>query len=323
MFPWSESLEALRLDRFMAAALHDPESGYYARRIRMVGPRGDFSTAATLSPALGRAVSRWASASLRKTGCHHLIELGPGGGELAAAVLGGLPRTQRWGVRLHLVEGSEPLRERQRGLLGKRVRWHETAAEALDACGGRACVYSNEFLDAFPVRRFRRNRDEWEESWALPGREIWRPAGPIPESSAIRREWPDGQVVEIHQAVREWFGETLPHWKQGRMLTIDYGTEVDGLYQRQPDGSLRGYFHHQVVSGNQCFTRPGHQDLTADLNFTDLREWASPWARTTRLESQTDFLAGHAQSDEPADRLVADPHGAGGAFLVWESECGA
>ncbi|MGE9270822.1 MAG: SAM-dependent methyltransferase, partial [Verrucomicrobiales bacterium] len=112
MFPWPDSQTRLRIDTFMRAALHDPERGYYARRIREVGARGDFATSASLSGSLGRAIGHWANHSLRECRCRDLIELGPGNGELAAAVLASLPWPRRMRIRLHLVETSTPLRQR-------------------------------------------------------------------------------------------------------------------------------------------------------------------------------------------------------------------
>ena len=53
---------AARFEDWMRVALYDPDLGYYAQNVRSVGPRGDFSTAATLHPALGEAVAAWASA---------------------------------------------------------------------------------------------------------------------------------------------------------------------------------------------------------------------------------------------------------------------
>ena len=320
MFPWPDPATPMRLDRFMAAALHDPDRGYYARRIREVGRRGDFSTAATLSPALGRAVSRWATAALSATSCRNLIELGPGSGVLAAAVRSGLPRLRRWRTRIHLVEQSEPLRTQQRDLLGDRVCWHPTLAAALDACDGRACLYSNEFFDAFPIRRFRRHSGGWQESWVSPGEELWRETADLPGSSVFARDWAEGQIVEVHEGVRDWLHESLSHWRQGRMLTIDYGSEVDGLYHRRPAGSLRGYLYHQAIEGNECFLRPGHQDLTCDINFTDLRHWSSRWCASLALTTQAEFLADAMDPRDAGDRAAADPAGAGGAFLVWEAE---
>ena len=45
-WPWQGAVP-MRFDRFMELALHDPERGYYARRIRGVGKGGDFTTTPT------------------------------------------------------------------------------------------------------------------------------------------------------------------------------------------------------------------------------------------------------------------------------------
>ncbi len=337
MFPFESTNGPLRFDRFMAAALHDPERGYYSRRIRGVGRRGDFSTTATLTAALGPAVAGWSRAALRATRCRDLVELGPGDGSLAAAVLDAIPRLRR--PRLHLVETSAPLREAQQQALARhrrRVAWHPTAAAALDAAGGAACLYSNEFVDAFPVRRLRRAAGGWEELHLDPPAkgqatpvERWLPLLPpdeLPDSSLLDPglphldSLPDGQVVEVHASFRDWIHETLPHWRRGRMLTIDYGAPADRLLHRRPGGTLRGYFHHQLVTGPELHQRAGHQDLTADVNFTDLSRWAEPWAATLKRESQREFLAAHLDPASAVDRQLADPAGAGGAFLVLHLE---
>ena len=124
-------------EQFMARALHDPQHGYYARRITAVGRQGDFTTAPMLSDAPARAIAAWACKALRESGCRHLIEIGPGEGTLAAAVLHRLPWHVRWKTRLHLVETSTPLAARQRELLGKRATWHSGMSDALTACGGQ------------------------------------------------------------------------------------------------------------------------------------------------------------------------------------------
>ncbi|BCX50254.1 ATP synthase subunit beta [Haloferula helveola] len=320
MFPWSAPPEPLRFDRFMAAALHDPSQGYYARRIRDVGARGDFSTTATLSPALGTAIADWAVGAMAATDCRDLIELGPGSGELASTVLRNLPWHRRLRIRLHLVESSAPLRKLQQERLGSRVRFHETAAEALAACDGKACLYSNEFADAFPVRRFRREKEGWHECHLLPGEELWRATERLPDSTLFERSFPVGQIIEVAEAYHDWLDESLARWKAGRMLTIDYGSQVADLYRRQPGGSVRAYFHHQHLTGAEAFARPGHQDLTADVNFSDLARWSSPYARQLRLITQREFLLPHIRPNEAADRHSVDEHGAGHAFLVSELE---
>ena len=315
MFPWSSPTDPLRCDDFIAAALHHPEHGYYGRRIRNVGRGGDFTTTAVISPALPAAIASWALRSLRETGCRDLIELGPGDGTLAAGVLARLPWWRR--IRLHLVESSAPLRRIQQDRLGNRVRWHPDAASALAACKGRACLYSNEFFDAFPVRRFRFDGSAWSESHILPGLETWREAGPLPDSTHFHHPWPAGQIIEVHEACKTWLESLASHWRAGAMLTLDYGALVHDLHPRRPGGSLRAYFHHQCLSGHEVFLRPGHQDITADVNFSDLIRWLPSASHS--LRSQHDFLQPFADPADPADLHAIDPDGAGSAFLVLDS----
>ncbi|WP_193214504.1 SAM-dependent methyltransferase [Luteolibacter marinus] len=310
-WPWNLHDE-LRFDRFMELALHDPGQGYYARRIRGVGKGGDFTTTPMLTPALGRAIADWATGASKESACRDLIELGPGEGLLAATVLKHLPWWRR--PRLHLVERSAPLREKQADLLGTKVRWHDSVAAALDACGGRACLYSNEFADAFPVRCFRRDDDGWSELFVGPAGS-WRCCEALPDSSVFEIPHPPGQIVEVAESYRDYLHQWLPLWQAGRMLTIDYGAEAAALYHRRPRGSLRAYFMQQRLEGPEVFERPGRQDLTADVNFTDLQRWVAPPVTTARLVSQREFMRSHAT---PADARLQDAAGAGEAFRVLE-----
>lgn len=321
MFPWSDPSEALRFDHFMNAVLHHPEFGYYARRIRGIGQRGDFTTTAVLSPALGRAVAHWAATAMRKTACRNLIELGPGAGTLAAAVLHHLPWRLRHRCRLHLVETSGPLRAKQSQLLTKHVSWHASAADALRACGGNACLYSNEFADAFAVRRLRQIDGHWQELHLLPGHEVWLSSSDLPQSIHITHPWPNGQIIEVHESYQSWLAETLPLWKSGRFLTIDYGARCRDLYHRQPRGSLRAYFHQQALTGPDVYAHPGFQDLTADVNFSDLIQWSSPWVGSHSLITQREFLLPYIDTADPADLYAIDPDGPGTAFLCLDQEC--
>lgn len=313
-WPWISD-ESLRFDRFMDLALHDPERGYYARRIRGVGRGGDFTTTPMLTPSLGKAVAAWAAAAIKSTSCRHLIELGPGEGRLAYSVIRNLPWWIRMRSQLHLVETSSPLREKQRELLGTGARWHDSVEEALDVCGGKACLYSNEFADAFAVRRFRREASGWSELFVSPA-EQWLPCDKLPDSSVFETPHPPGQHVEVAEAYRRWLSGMVPHWKSGRMLTIDYGSEACTLYHRRPRGSVRAYLLQQRLEGPAIYENPGRQDLTADVNFTDLQRWPGSRLETVKLSTQQQFLQPFADPSDPADAHALDPHGAGGAFLV-------
>ena len=306
----------------MWRALYDPQRGYYSRRIAGIGRRGDFTTAPMLDDALAVAVARWAAEALRDTGCRDLVEIGPGEGRLAAGVWKRLPWSRRWGTRLHLVETSAPLREIQRQRLGSRVRWHDSPASALAACGGRAVIFSNELVDAFPVRVFEKTAGGWREVAVVfdatgRARESLMEESALPPSSSFHVDHPIGQRVEVHDSYRGWLGDWLPAWRAGRMLTIDYGGTADSIYHRRPRGTLRAYFMQQRFTGLEVYQHPGRQDLTTDVNFTDLVEWSDPWVRDSRIRTLADFARTHG-----AGGVLTDEAGVGGAFLTLDQVCG-
>ena len=297
----------------MARALHDPQHGYYAQRITAVGRRGDFTTAPMLSEAPARAIAAWATKALRETCCRNLVEIGPGEGALAAAVLKNLPWQIRWKTRLHLVETSAPLAARQRELLGRRATWHLGMEEALAACGGNAVIYSNELVDAFPVRRFQKTSQGWQELVVqFDGQrrvhESLLPPAPLPDSSGFLESHPVGQWIEVHDSYRRYLTEWLPGWKSGRMLTIDYGATAVAIYHRRTSGTVRAYLLQQRLEGQAIYENPGRQDLTADVNFTDLQNWSKAWIRDQHLMSLGKFLK------------IPEDHGAATAFCVLDQQ---
>jgi len=316
----------IRFDHFMERALHDPLRGYYANRISGIGHRGDFTTAPMLSAAPARAIAAWAAHAMRETACRNLIEIGPGEGTLAAAVLGHLPWQLRWKTRLHLVETSPALTALQQKHLGRRARWHRDIPAALAACAGRAVIFSNELVDAFPVRRFQNTADGWRELAVAfddnhRAHESLLPPAPLPPSSSFDQPHPIGQWIEVHDSYREWLTAWLPAWLAGRLLTIDYGACAANLYHRRPRGTLRAYLLQQRLEGPAIYDHPGRQDITADVNFTDLTDWSAPWATTAGPFPLHEFLRPFADPTNPADHALLDPHGAGSAFLVLDQRC--
>ena len=295
----------------MARALYDPLHGYYSRNIRDIGARGDFTTAPQLSETPAKAIATWIAAALRETGTRNLIEIGPGLGTLTSQVIHNLPFLLRMRTRFHLVESSPALAKRQRALLGNKVHHHTSVHSALAACSGNAVIFSNELVDAFPVRLFKRSGSQWREialdHSAAHTAEILLPLLELPPSEIFKRDFPEGQRVEIHDSYRLWLQSWLPDWKGGKMLTIDYGNTSDKLYDRRPDGTLRAYFLHQRTEGTEIYLNPGLRDITADVNFTDLTSWTEAWLVSEQPTQFYDFLRSFAAPDEQAI-LAASSH---------------
>ena len=75
----------------------------------------------------------------------------------------------------------------------------------------------------------------------------------------------------------------------------------------------------QRIEGPAIYQNPGRQDLTADVNFSDLIEWSRPWTADHRLLTLAAFLRERGQT---ADAGLTDEAGAGGAFMVLDQLCG-
>lgn len=279
------------IERFMERALHDPVRGYYARNIRSIGSRGDFTTAPQLSEAPAKAIAAWITRALRETKTRHVIEIGPGLGTLSAQVIRQMPIFARLRTRFHLVESSPTLAARQIELLGNKVSHHSTILHALEACSGEAVIFSNELVDAFPVRVYRKTNGLWREVALKDGTQILLPLAELPPSTVFPIDYPEGQTVEVHDSYRLWLESWLPYWKRGEMLTIDYGDTAEYLYVRRPHGTLRAYLLHQRLEGFAVFENAGIQDITADVNFTDIAAWASPWLASHTPQRFSDFIA--------------------------------
>ena len=328
----------LRFDRFMQLALYDPEAGYYTAHVARVGREGDFSTSATLSDALGYAIAAWAKAEAAGLRFRRpqLIESGAGDGSLARAVLRRLGWRARLGFSYHIVEISTKLREVQRERLrGHGVSWHPDVKTAVEAADGEALLFSNEFVDAFPCRRFVRGDDGWRELFFCHENGMWDErsfeAADLPDSSALNG-WTTpptkGQRVEVHESYGRWLRGLGQSLGRGSLLTVDYGGSAREVYRRRPDGTLRAYVHHQRLTGLDVYRRPGHQDLTADVNFDDLKRWgAAAGLVPVACVTQQQFLltwAPQRGKDKIRD-FLADPEGAGSAFKVLHQrkDCGS
>ena len=330
--------DSLPFREWMHRALYDPERGYYARQIRTVGRRGDFSTSATLSTALGEAIASWLrEQSENQPTVHSIIEVGGGSGDLMRAVRAALGWWKRRRFRFLMVEKSGVLRATQeKALQGTGVRWTEDVTEALQSCDGKAFIFHNELLDAFPVDLVEWNaeRRAWEEIWLSKTPERWteerRPLStPAEEQNAFDAlNWKPRagtQRAELGTAAHAWLQEWAPHWKAGAMLTIDYGDEFPGLYHRRPRGTLRAYQAHQLLTGPDIYDSMGRRDLTADINFSDLRHWGDAFGWQTKpMETQRDFLRrylhkfDHRLQQDRALAFLTDEHGAGTEFKVLE-----
>ncbi len=115
---------------YMQACLHDPEHGYYRRRMA-IGGAGDFVTAPEISQVFGELIGLWCAVVWQQMGAPHavrLIELGPGRGTLMRDTLRAarLVPEFRAALSVELIESNAALAAIQRTTLGGEddaLRW--------------------------------------------------------------------------------------------------------------------------------------------------------------------------------------------------------
>lgn len=262
----------ITVERFMALALADPVHGYYMRRDPF-GRSGDFVTAPEISQMFGELVGLWLAATWQAAGSPSealLVELGPGRGTLMADLLRATRAVPafRAAVRLHLVETSPALRERQAETLrasGVTPVWH---GRVEDVPGGAPLfLIANEFFDALPIRQFVANEGRWRERLVgldPLGRLTFGVAAESAPGSPPAAGVPDGAFREVSVAgsatMRHLAGRIRDDG--GALLVIDYGHVRSGL-----GDTLQAVRDHRFVDP---LAEPGLADLTTHVDFVAL-----------------------------------------------------
>lgn len=303
---------------FMAAALYDPDEGYYARG-PAIGPQGDFSTSVRF-PAFRKAMARFvrgARDALGRDG-FRVVELGAGTGQLAASLLDEMPD-----LDYHTVETSPALRERQRAASATP---HATPDE-LEAAPG--LVFGNEVLDAFPVRRIvgsggdallevHVDVDSASGRW----KERLLPTKDPSVAARFHRVgvWPQrGQICDVAPALEDFVRAVARLPQPGFLVFVDYGDPAAALYAPENlNGSLAAYKAHG--QHHDWYEDVGRRDLTADVDFTAVALAAQDAGMAIAgFVTQQEFLdaLGVAELGLPDEvAMVAGAAGLGTAFHV-------
>ena len=311
----------ISMAQFMEIALYDENGGYYSKNISNIGARGDFSTSATMCDLLARRIlQQWRESCKTHKQRLPIIEIGGGNGDLAMAICRNMTLWEKIVSRYLMVDRSQALRNLQGMVGGHSVSVFSSVEKALKKADGRAFIFSNELPDAFPARQFVYQGGKWLElGLSVENGSVVRKVveKTLPASSAFTQWAKEGQIIEVHESYFEWYAEWQKLWRCGTLLTIDYGQTNDKVYYRRPQGSLRGYKAHTLLSADELPPMAGHCDITCDVNFTDLIALAQGCTGdVVQYMSQRDFLQPLANPAIPEEaHLIAVP-GAGNYFNV-------
>jgi NADH dehydrogenase [ubiquinone] 1 alpha subcomplex assembly factor 7 len=313
---------------YMATALGHPELGYYQGKDPF-GVAGDFTTAPEISQMFGELVGLWCAnawLALGKPTPFTLAELGPGRGTLMADALRALETLPdcRAAARVHLIETSPHLRQRQRETLSDiDATWHDRVEDLPMA---PAIFIANEFFDALPIEQYVYQDGGWRQrlvdlspdaSDAAP--DFIFTLAPTPDPTQNLPAAENGAIVESSPASQQIASEIARRIRSnaGAALIIDYGYAGPAVGDTLQ--AIRAHDYAPVLEN------PGTADLTAHVDFNALgdaahRAGASCWGpidqgaflRRLGIEARATALAATATEDQKTDietaleRLIGD-----------------
>jgi SAM-dependent MidA family methyltransferase len=268
-------------DEFMSVALYHPHGGYYAADHARTGRRGDFFTSVSVGPVFGKLLATQFASMWEKLGRPDdftLVEQGANDGQLLADIFEALETSHPdWNPRAIIVEPLEHPRAAQRQTLARwhnRIRHVEQPAELPPFTG---VFFANELLDAFPVKLLVRQNGTWlERRVGLDGDDFIFVEQPL-EAGEFHETVtrlplptpPDRFQIEIPPDLASWMDTVASRLLRGWMLLVDYG-HPEGIrcHPARATGTVAAYQRHERQENP--LASPGHQDLTAHVNFTDV-----------------------------------------------------
>lgn len=309
----------------MRLALYCPVYGYYEKEKDTISRKGDFYTSVSVGNLFGELLAfrfaEWLAECQSETGAVQIVEAGAHSGELAKDVLTWFrqhrpelsQRLQYW-----IIEPSSTRQKWQGKTLTefRNVQWLPRITDHTPRFHG--VIFSNELLDAMPVRRL--IWDAQAKTWlgaavtVKDGRLAWADSedsefasnGMVSDEVAVLL--PDGFTIEHCPEAERWWQESAQALGLGKLMTIDYGMTTEELITpERKNGTLRAYYRHHLT--RDLLANPGEQDLTAHVNFSTLMAAGEANGLKTEIfETQAQFLtkiAARAWKDQPMEQWSA------------------
>ncbi|CAH2087787.1 unnamed protein product [Euphydryas editha] len=283
----------LTVAEYMNIVITNPTEGYYMKK-DVIGETGDFITSPEISQLFGEILGVWFYAETQKM-CSgkplQIVELGPGKATLLIDILRVL---NRYGYKandlsLHLVEISSTMQLLQANRLcvthketglelpynhegetasGIKVYWYNDLKKVPN---NFSWYIAHEFFDVLPIHKFEKTEKGWREiliDLDANGKLQYRIAANETQSVKVLVRPPldagDRMELEISPRAlgiaRQLANRVDQHG--GLALIADYG------HNGEKGDTFRAFHKHKVVDPLE---NPGEADLTADVDFSQLR----------------------------------------------------
>lgn len=311
---------------WMKSALYDEREGYYsAARVRQ-GRAGDYRTAPETSPLFAATFADYFAKLFAELGCPEqftIVEVGAGSGDFAQGVLATLKAEHpevfeptRYVIEEFSSASRERCAERLRGFADRVSVRSPTVTEGNfgdpaqpddPASNITGVIFSNEFIDAFPVNRvvMRGGRlrqlfvgvDDSQFVWIE--RDLEKPVADY--CQLIDLKLGEAQIAEINLDAGLFISHAANSLDRGFVVTVDYGAQRHELLTSDDrrNGTLRAFRSHQFA--DNVLANPGQQDLTTTIDWTQLNEAGErEGLRTRRLDRLDQFLISQGLLDRIA-----------------------
>ena len=256
------------LDSFLERVLYDKKIGYYQKKDPF-GLKGDFVTAPNISNVFSEMVAIWFVSfweNLNKPKKINFVELGPGNGDFSLMLIKTLKNFPELfkAVNIFLYEKSNKLiKIQKKRLISRKVSWITSLGKIEK---GPVVFFGNEFLDALPIKQFKKIDNILYERFAFFKKNkidfLFKKASKaeIKKLKNYKLLNKDG-IIEYPEYGFKELSVICNKIKKlnGGLLLIDYGYEYENY-----KNTLQSVFKHRY---NDIKKNIGNADITYLVNF--------------------------------------------------------
>ena len=291
--------QQLSFAQYMHDCLYTPKLGYYTGGLDKIGTTGDFTTAPEHSEIFSYTLAQQISQIISNIKNPVILELGAGSGKMATNILQELSKLNTLPLEYWILEPSIDLQDKQYKLIKKhhpnlihKTKWLSTTPTKKF----NGIIIGNEVIDAMPVHALEINPNgvfelgvnldtntqkfNWCQldkpnqtliNYIYNNKYLKNIAESITNSKQENIPQTNTNIFssQVNLALEPWLKDISKNLAQGAIIFLDYGDNEKHYYAADKNqGSIRCFYQHRIH--DDPFVYPGLQDITADVNFTQL-----------------------------------------------------